>query len=85
MAEWLRGVKAMRVIFRDPKDLGSNPRPVSFYERPKLTIFLFFIFFSKKMVGGQDKQFKTIDFGFFSPLKKIHNYFLFKLHFSALP
>ena len=58
-AEWFRGMKVMSVNFRDPKDLGSNPRPVSFYERPKLTIFSIFIFF---MVGGQDKQFKTIDF-----------------------
>ena len=85
MAEWLRGVKVMRVIFRDSKDLGSHPRPVSFYERPKLTIFLFFIFFQKKWLEDKINNLKLSIFDFFSPLKKIHNYFLFKLHFSALP
>ena len=49
----------------------------------KAKVDSFFIFF-KKMVGGVHKHFKTIDFDFFSPLKKFHNSFLFKLHFFAL-
>ena len=65
MAERSRWMKVLRVIFLDLKARGSMSRSVSFYKRPKLTLFFIFLFFSKKMVGGVHKHFKTIDFLFF--------------------
>ena len=47
MAERSRWMKVLRVIFLDLKARGSMPRSVSFYKRPKLT--LFFIFQKKWM------------------------------------